>query len=268
MSQEGTLSEAVEILQQLGLKQYEAECFVGLSRMTTGTAKRLSEATDVPRTRVYDAIRVLEEKGLVETQHTSPKRFRAVPLEEATETLRDQYEERIGRLEQSLAAARSIDSAEEESVQEIWSMNGHAAIANRTHELVAGAQNEVVLVVGDESALGENLVGTLNELDDDVDVMLGAVTDPVREAIREAVPEAKTFISGLDWLRSDSEEESVVAISRLLLVDRQAILVSTVVPGNGEEHAIFGEGFGNGLVVISRRLMAQGLVPARDASEL
>lgn len=267
MSEEGTLTEAVEILQQLGLKQYEAECFVGLSRMSTGTAKRLSEATDVPRTRVYDAIRVLEEKGLVETQHTSPKRFRAVPLEEATETLRDQYEKRIARLEQSLDAARNIDSTEEGTVQEVWSMNGHAAIANRTDELVGGAESEVVLVVGDESALDEDLVGTLNALEDDVDVMLGAVTDPVREAIREAVPDAETFISGLDWLRSDTDEESVVAISRLLLVDRQAILVSTVVPDSGEEHAIFGEGFGNGLVVISRRLMAQGLVPSKDVRE-
>lgn len=267
MSDEGTLSEAVEILQQLGLKQYEAECFVGLSRMSTGTAKRLSEATDVPRTRVYDAIRVLEEKGLVETQHTSPKRFRAVPLEEATETLRNQYEARIDRLEQSLASARTIDSTEEGSIQEVWSMNGGAAIANRTEDLVDDADSEVVLVVGDESALSEDLVETLNALGDDVDVILGAVTEPVREAIREAVPDAETFVSGLDWLRSDVDTESSVAISRLLLVDRSEILVSTVVPESGEEHAVFGEGFGNGLVVISRRLMAQGLVPARSASE-
>lgn len=267
MSDDGTLSDAVEILQQLGLKQYEAECFVGLSRMSTGTAKRLSEATEVPRTRVYDAIRVLEEKGLVETQHTSPKQFRAVPLEEATETLRDQYEERIARLEASLTSARTLESTEEESIQEVWAMNGRAAIANRTEELADAAEDEVVLVVGDESALTEDLIGTLNALGDDVDVILGAVTEPVRAAIREAVPDAKTFISGLDWLRSETDSGSTVAISRLLLVDRSAILVSTVVPDSGEEHAIFGEGFGNGLVVISRRLMSQGLIPARDVSQ-
>jgi sugar-specific transcriptional regulator TrmB len=81
--------EAIDVLQELGLKEYEAKCFVGLTRLSTGTAKQLSEITDVPRTRVYDAIRVLEAQGLVEIQHSSPQQFRAVPLEEATETLRD-----------------------------------------------------------------------------------------------------------------------------------------------------------------------------------
>jgi hypothetical protein len=36
------------------------------------------------------------------------------------------------------------------------------------------------------------------------------------------------------------------------------------VPETKEERATFGEGFGNGLVVIARRLMAQGLLTARD----
>ena len=94
MSTDDTLDEAVTALQELGLKEYEAQCFVGLSRLSSGTAKQLSEITDVPRTRVYDAIRLLEAQGLVEVQHSSPQRFRAVPLEEATETLRDQYEAR------------------------------------------------------------------------------------------------------------------------------------------------------------------------------
>ena len=31
--------EAVEVLQQLGLKEYEAKCFVGLTRLNMSTAK-------------------------------------------------------------------------------------------------------------------------------------------------------------------------------------------------------------------------------------
>lgn len=52
ISTDNALEEATEVLQQLGLKEYEAQCFVGLSRLSTGTAKQLSETTDVPRTRV------------------------------------------------------------------------------------------------------------------------------------------------------------------------------------------------------------------------
>ena len=53
---------------------------------------------------MYDAIRVLEARGPVETQHSSPQQFRAVSFDEATETMRDRYEDRIhqlrGKLEQ------------------------------------------------------------------------------------------------------------------------------------------------------------------------
>jgi len=149
MSTNDTLDEAVEVLQQLGLKEYEAKCFVGLSRLSTGTAKQLSEITDVPRTRVYDAIRLLEAQGLVEIQHSSPQQFRAVPLEEATDTLRDQYEARVERLANALEQAEPVEPADdEEPVQEVWSMSGTTAIANRSNKLITDASEEVVLVVG------------------------------------------------------------------------------------------------------------------------
>ena len=48
MSDNDKTQTAVEGLQQLGLKKYEAEVFVGLSQIGVGTAKDISELTDVP----------------------------------------------------------------------------------------------------------------------------------------------------------------------------------------------------------------------------
>ncbi|MFC6954609.1 TrmB family transcriptional regulator [Halorubellus litoreus] len=264
MSTDETLEEAVEVLQQLGLKEYEAKCFVGLSRLSSGTAKQLSEVTDVPRTRVYDAVRLLEAQGLVEVQHSSPQRFRAVPLEEATETLRDQYEARVDRLANALEQADPVDPEGEDPVQEVWSMSGTDAIANRSNQLISDATEEVVLVLGDDSLLTEQLIDSLNELGPGVDLLIGAVTESLEARIHDAVPKATTFLSGLDWLRSGEGSDENLAIGRLLLVDRSTILVSTIVPNTQEEQAVFGGGFRNGLVVISRRLLAQGLLPTRD----
>ena len=257
------VEEAIEILQQLGLKEYEARCFVGLARLNTGTAKKLSDITEVPRTRVYDAIRVLEAQGLVEIQHSSPQQFRAVPLEEATETLRDQYEERVGRLQSALATIDSVDD-EESEVQQIWAMSGQDAIGNRTDQLIESANEEIVLVVGDESLLTDDLVEALNDVDDDIDLVVGTLSESLRDDLQEAVPRATTFVSGLEWLQGEDLIDDETAIGRLLLIDRSTILVSSILPDSKEEQAIFGEGFTNGLVVIARRLMAQGLIPAKD----
>lgn len=264
MKQTDNVKEAIEVLQQLGLKEYEARCFVGLSRLNSGTAKQLSEMTDVPRTRVYDAIRMLEAQGLVEIQHSSPQRFRAVSLSEATETLRDQYESRVERLQNALDTIDAVETTEDSNLQEVWSMSGREAIENRTDELIDGASEEVVLVIGDESLLTEELTDRLNSVGNGVDLVIGALSQSVEERVHETVPQATTFISGLEWLHGDEASQDEVAIGRLLLVDRSTILVSSIIPETGKEQAVFGQGFGNGLVVIARRLMSQGLLTARD----
>ena len=267
MDTDKEIEDAIEVLQQLGLKEYEARCFVGLTRLETGTAKQLSEITEVPRTRVYDAIRVLEVQGLVEIQHSSPQKFRAVPLEEAAETLRDQYEERVERLRETLETVDSVDESGESPVQEVWAMSGRDGIENRTDELIADGTEEIVLVIGDKSLLTDDLIGVLNSVDSDVELLVGALTESLQEDVQTAVPNATTFISGLEWLHGENDMENNTAIGRLVLVDRSTILVSTIMPDTGKEQAIFGGGFGNGLVVISRRLMAQGLLTARDPAQ-
>jgi sugar-specific transcriptional regulator TrmB len=261
------LDEAVEVLQQLGLKEYEARCFVGLSRLQTGTAKELSEMTEVPRTRVYDAIRMLEAQGLVEIQHSSPQQFRAVPLDEATETLRDQYEARVERLQAALETVEIVEAEDDTPVQQVWAMTGRDAIENRTSQLVGEASDEVVLVIGDDSLLTVDLVETLNEVGNGADLLVGALSESLQDEIQTAVPDAKTFVSGLEWLHGENATVDETAIGRLLLVDRSKILVSSIMPDSKEEQAIFGVGFGNGLVVIARRLMAQGLLTVRDPKQ-
>ena len=260
------LEEAIEVLQQLGLKEYEARCFAGLSRLPTATAKQLSEMTEVPRTRVYDAIRMLEAQGLVEIHHSSPQQFRAVPLDEATETLRDQYQNRIDRLNNALETVEIVETEEESPVQQVWAMSGRDAIENRTNQLITEAEDEIVLVLGDESLLTEHLTQELNGIGNGVNLIVGALTERLQEQVQEAVPTATTFVSGLEWLRNDSDETEV-AIGRLLLVDRSTFLVSSLMMDSRREQAVFGEGFGNGLVVLSRRLMAQGLLVARDPGQ-
>ncbi|MFB6178447.1 MAG: TrmB family transcriptional regulator [Halorientalis sp.] len=132
--------EAVEMLQQLGLKEYEAKCFVALSRVPKATAKEISTIADVPRTRVYDANRILEEKGLVEVQHMNPQQFRAVPIEEAIATLRNEFESRMETLQQTLQQTlQRIEPAETEMEtvgNEVWSLSAQEAIQNRTKKLV------------------------------------------------------------------------------------------------------------------------------------
>jgi sugar-specific transcriptional regulator TrmB len=68
---------AIEALEQLGLTEYEARCFVALTRLPHGTAKEVGKVADIPRSRVYETMDRLQDRGLVDIQKGDPRRFRA-----------------------------------------------------------------------------------------------------------------------------------------------------------------------------------------------
>jgi len=109
-------------------------------------------------------------------------------------------------------------------------MTGRDAIENRTDQLIEKATNEIVLVIGHASLLTEDLVETLNEVDDEHDLIIGTLTEPLQDQVQAAVPDATTFVSGLEWLHGEHTTEDDTAIGRLLLIDRSTILVSSIMP--------------------------------------
>jgi sugar-specific transcriptional regulator TrmB len=262
--------QAIELLQQLGLKEYEARSFVALARRQHGTAKDISETSEVPRTRVYDAIRVLESKGLVETQHSSPQIFRAVSIDEAVNTLQLAYADRTESLRSALSGLEPTDEGDPtEAIHEVWSISGDQAITSRTQQLIEGTTEELVLVVGHESIFTDQLAEQLQSAQErDVNVIIGTVDEDLQATIQDALHSVEVFVSGLDWLSRSPLPGDDTEISRLLLADREAILVSsfteTRADGRGHEQGIFGRGFDNGLVAITRRLMATGLLSVND----
>lgn len=265
MTEENTLSEAVSLLQDLGLKEYEARSFTALARVPSGTAKDIHELSEVPRTRVYDAIRVLEAQGLVEVQHSNPRKYRAVSIEEATETLRKKYENRIDTLETYLDDIEDEPDDEMEMVQEVWSLSGHNSIDTRTGGLLEEADSEIVLLVVDEGMATDELFDQLRAASErGVDVIIGGISEGILARVETELPGARVFQSGLEWLVSE-DTQTEVAIGRLLLTDRTTLLVSSYYPVGGEERtesAVYASGLSNGVVVLIRRLLETGLQAA------
>ena len=267
MTQDETTTEAISLLQDLGLQEYEARCFIALNKLPNGTAKEIHEISEVPRTRVYDAIRVLESQGLVEVQHSSPQVYRSVGIDEATQTLQQKYTERIETLETHLENAEVQETAEAEPVQEVWSLAGHDAIESRTLELIDGAESEIAFLVVDEGILSTAIFdGLRTAIDRDLSMVLGGQTEAITDALGTELPGVRTFETSLNWLTAFEDDE--VAISRVLLVDRETLLIGTYYPdaddGRSKEQAVFAKGLENGIVVLLRRLVTAGLSSVED----
>ncbi|WP_324758832.1 TrmB family transcriptional regulator [Haloarcula sp. GH36] len=74
-------------LGELGLSSYEEQVYRTLLVTGTGTAAAISEASDVPRGRIYDVLNSLESRQLVRTRPTEPTEYLAVAPDDAVEQL-------------------------------------------------------------------------------------------------------------------------------------------------------------------------------------
>jgi sugar-specific transcriptional regulator TrmB len=263
MTQNDTIDEAVSLLQDLGLQEYEARCFLALTQLPSGTAKEVHELSGVPRTRVYDAIRVLESEGLVEVQHSSPQRFRSVGIEEAVGTLRRKYSKRFETLESYLETLEVHDTeTSDDRVQQVWSLSGHEAVESRMFDLLDEAETEIALLVSDEALLSDAFFERLHDaVDREIRIVLGGRTESITERLGSALPNASVFETDLDFLTASGPDHEV-AISRILLVDRETLLIASYYPDAADEpteRAVIARGLENGVVVLLRRLIASGL---------
>ncbi|WP_135364501.1 TrmB family transcriptional regulator [Halosimplex halophilum] len=239
-------AEAVEALQRLGLSKYEAQVFVALERLGTGTARDVDRMTDVPRSQVYGAAENLEERGLVELQQSSPIQYRAVPLAEARETLAERFEREQDRAFEYLEEVRRGADHEDEHQEGVWTVHGRDNVASRVRQIVADAE-ETVLYASGPGLLDEAVTAALRERAEAVDVWVcsARVDDP--ELVEAFADSAVTLAPFPDDPTDD-------AAGRLLAVDGDTVLLSVLggeeLPGVRAETAIWSSDTGIATVLL------------------
>jgi sugar-specific transcriptional regulator TrmB len=244
-------SAAVEQLQQLGLSAYAARTFVALVGLGTGTAQEVAEVSEVPRTRVYDAVDQLHERGLVDIQQSSPKEFHAVSVETAAGLFRREFRRRTEVMTTALDEFEPRERSDEQ--RGVWTVEGERAVTDRLLEFLADAEEEIVYMTVEDLLTDRIIDGLRDAADRGVSIEFAGLSPSVRDRLAETVPEAGTFDSL--WLSSDTPA------GRLLMVDETRTLVSVRTNGVDSpassprsERAIWGSGERNSLVVVLRAI--------------
>jgi sugar-specific transcriptional regulator TrmB len=86
-------TKVMDALKGIGLNLYERKLWVALLARGTSTAGELSEIAGVPRSRSYDILQSLAEKGFVVVQTTRPIRYVAMAPHEALERAKSKIQE-------------------------------------------------------------------------------------------------------------------------------------------------------------------------------
>ncbi len=160
-------TKALDALKSIGLNLYERKIFVALLARGVATAGELSQIANVPRSRSYDILESLAEKGFVVVQPSKPIRYVALApkdaLERTKENLRKKFEEmaeRIDSLKKSPVMAE-LESIYKEGLNLVQpfemtgTLKGRHAINQHLNSLFKKAQKEIKIITTE---------GGLNEL--------------------------------------------------------------------------------------------------------
>ena len=253
------VGETVDTLRPFGFTEYEAKCFVALARIDSGTAREVSEVSEVPRARVYDCMETLADHGLVDTQNASPRRFRAASTDEVIQVLDRRCTRRIERLEEHLCRLEPPGGADGDGG--VWMTKGDDEVAERAEALVDAAADELLLAVAVEGLLTDDVRRALTEAADrGVSITAGSPSGEIRTELRELLPEA-TVLETWTWWESHPIRPG--AISAIVMADGHSLLVSadieTSLPGVRKHRALWTDSETAPLIGMMRPLLESAI---------
>ena len=136
----------IDKLQNFGLNQYEAKAYVSLLDIGTSNAYSISKASGIPRSRIYDIIESLTNRGVVMFEETSDnvKNYTALPANVFLERIREEWSSNYSDVEKEL---KLIEAKEKKEDNYVSTVKGEKSILTFCRNLINDAKEQVVISI-------------------------------------------------------------------------------------------------------------------------
>lgn len=224
--------ELMDALKGIGLNLYERKLWVALLAKGTATAGELSGIAGVPRSRTYDVLQTLADKGFVIIQTAKPLRYVSVPpaeaLEKAKERLRENFklmERKIDRLKNS-ELIKELNTLHEQGLKLIspeditGALKGRYSVLQQMDSMLRNASStvEILTTPAGLNDLFENHISLLKKLSE------RGVKIKIATRVDKTCTDAIKALSGIAEIRSIEKEELPLS-GRFYVVDGQELMM-------------------------------------------
>lgn len=159
--------EAKKILRELGLTEYEARGYLSLLERGVLTASEVSEYSNVPYSKIYEALNSLERKGWIETRRGRPSRYYPKSPSEALGAVKLRLEGKVKSWEKTVLNELQplYEKREIREKPDIWVLRGEFNILAKLQEMLGKAKSELMIAAPTVSkTLVEAIVPMLTHL--------------------------------------------------------------------------------------------------------
>ncbi|MFB6203003.1 MAG: TrmB family transcriptional regulator [Candidatus Nanohaloarchaea archaeon] len=226
--------ETLDALEDIGLNMYERKIYSALLGRGVSTAGELSEMTNVPRSRAYDVLESLAEKGFAVIKSSKPMEYVAIPPSQAIENIKKQHRKDLEDKLEKLDSFKDSDAVEEleqlydqgvelvDPAEMSGSLKGRHQIHQHMGTMFQDADEDIKIMTSEEGLknIRENHHELLEEArEEGVNV---EVLAPVTEENREAYED----LSSVAEVRHLDGDEFDVPEGRFAIIDGNALTMS------------------------------------------
>ncbi|MFM9280367.1 TrmB family transcriptional regulator [Paenibacillus jiagnxiensis] len=141
-------SEIIKMLQDLNFTEYEAKAYLALLDKSPLSGYAISLNSGVPRSKIYEVLSGLVERGEVMVSHEDPSLYTPLPPQELIRLKKSKIESSFEAAEAALSHYSYVSLNREN----IWNITGFEAILSRTKEAIHRASGRILLEIWTEEA--------------------------------------------------------------------------------------------------------------------
>ncbi len=214
-------------LKELGLTGYASRSFLSILENQPVSATSLCKLTGIPDSKIYYALKELEEKNLIMAQHGTPSLYRTQGVSQIASNLQSQLEEEYkGRSRKVKELAKLLEplysSRGDQDVELAYIVKGGRNIVEKMRETIGESKIEVLVMFSD-AALLTGIADALKEARGrGLAIKLAVPKEMLESAARHHLMADKTLHCQCNVLIADSER--LITISGDNAADLRAIV--------------------------------------------
>ena len=229
------MEEIINSLQKFGLTRYEAKAYIGLANLIEAQANDIAEASEIPRSKIYNTLKELNKKGFVTITRTRPIEYKVIP---PREIFKIKKESLIKELEDSEEKLDEIYNSQISEVQApIWLIKTSENIIKKEVEIIKRSRKSLNMRIGFllENE-GEELIKAFNQIPRNIPIRILAsqycYQNQERIDIIELFESAR--LENLEIIKAD------IPFVKIIIRDEKE-LFRTIVKFTGKEKSVLPE---------------------------